>query len=89
MITDFSSNDAIDLTALLNSVDQSKPLGDYVSYNASTGALSVDPTGQGHFTQVATLDSNNNAHSHPSANQVTVIVLDSTSQHLAHTHHTG
>jgi VCBS repeat-containing protein len=86
VITDFSSNDAIDLTAILNDVDSTKQLADYVTYNQSTGALSVDPTGTGKaadFHQVATLSS------HPTAQQVTVIVLDSTTQHLAHTHHTG
>jgi hypothetical protein len=89
VITDFiagssGTHDTIDLTQLLNN---SANLANYVEYNATTGALSVDPTGTGKqadFHQVATIDTNNNVNSHPAAGTILIAYQDQS--HHVHSH---
>ena len=84
VITDFNvggTADTVDLSALLHNVDTTKPLSNYVTYNAATGALSVDTAGDGvaaNFKVVATLDT---AAAHPGAGTVNILYEDTALVH--------
>ncbi|RWD00399.1 MAG: type I secretion C-terminal target domain-containing protein [Mesorhizobium sp.] len=80
LIVDYSGiggqGDKIDLTALFDSAPAN--IGNFVNYDAGTGALSVDASGSGdpaNFVQVAELVN------HPAANTITLLYDDGITQH--------
>ncbi|WP_292327959.1 DUF5801 repeats-in-toxin domain-containing protein [Mesorhizobium sp.] len=82
LIVDYSGiggqGDKIDLTALFDTAPGGGNIGNFVNYDAGTGALSVDTSGSGNaanFVQVAELVN------HPAANTITLLYDDGVNQH--------